>query len=789
MPRDKRWFGLKVAFILYFCTIVSSAFSRAKLDGRVIDAITKLPIVGATISIESEKKGTTTDSNGYYSIFLPFGKYNITISSVGYYKRVRAIDLNDDITVNFELKEEIKDFDEVIVKGRREDANVKEVQMGTIKLNMQAIKKIPVAFGETDILKSLTLQAGVSQVGEGAGGLNIRGGRVDQNLVTLDGAPLFNTSHLLGFFSSVNPDVVNDVTLYKGAVPSNYGGRLSAILAMNTRTGNNEKVRYSVGLGTVSARFLAEGPVIKDKLTFVVGSRIAYPNLLISYFPGNVGKSRAFFYDLNAKATYTINKKNRISLTGYGSYDDFKFPEDTAYAWNTVQSTVNWNYAINNNLSINTSGLISNYTFDVIGLKEDLGFRLRSAIQQKEFKTSLFYSKSERAKSDLGGSFILYNLSPAVQRPTSTSSNVISQALASESAREMSLFVNQEYEFLKIFSIQAGLRYTFFQNLGAKTVYQYTPLAQVSPENIIDSVKYTSGEVTKTYGGFEPRLSLRIAVGKTASVKLSYNRMRQYLNLISNTAAISPVDFWKLSDTYIPPQLSDQYSIGIFKNFNDNTFETSIEAYYKDQKDLVEYKKGARLIQNPLLETALLPAIGKNYGIEFTIKKNKGDLTGIASYTYARSLISVVTPFVIDQVNDGDFYPANFDKPHTLNISVLYNLGHGFNISSNFTYNTGRPITYPDGSYSFNNLPVLNYSKRNLDRIPDFHRLDFSLSLDTRKDKDQKKYSLWVLSLYNVYGRQNPYSVYFTSYNRVTRPFQLSVFGSIIPSLTCNINF
>lgn len=789
MPQNKLRFRFQVAFILYLLITVSSAFSRAKLDGRVIDATTKLPIFGATISIESEKKGTTTDANGYYSIFLPFGKYNVTVSSVGYYKKVRAVDLNDDITVNFELKEEIKDFDEVIVKGRREDANVKEVQMGTIKLNMQAIKKIPVAFGETDILKSLTLQAGVSQVGEGAGGLNVRGGRVDQNLVMLDGAPLFNTSHLLGFFSSVNPDVVNDVTLYKGAVPSNYGGRLSAILLMNTRTGNNEKIRYSAGIGTVSGRFLAEGPIIKDKLTFVLGSRIAYPNLLIGYFPDNVNKSRAFFYDLNAKATYNINKKNRVSLTGYGSYDDFKFPEDTAYSWNTVQSTLNWNYAINNNLSLNTSAILSNYTFDVIGLKTGLGFKLRSAIQQKEFKTSLFYSKSEKSKSDVGASFIMYDISPAVQRPTNAESNVIPQTLPSEAAREMSAFINQEYEFLKVFSIQVGLRYTFFQNVGAKTVYQYTPLAQISPENIIDSIRYSAGEITKSYGGFEPRVSLRIALGKTASIKLSYNRMRQYLNLISNTAAISPVDFWKLSDTYIPPQLSDQYSFGIFKNFQENAYETSVEVYYKDQKDLLEYKKGARLIKNPLLETALLPAIGKNYGIEFTIAKNKGDLTGIASYTYARSLIAVTTPFIIDQVNDGDFYPANFDKPHTLNVSILYNLGQGFNISSNFTYNTGRPITYPDGAYSFNNLPVINYSKRNLDRIPDFHRLDFSLSFDTRKEKDQKRYSLWVLSLYNVYGRQNPYSVYFTSYNRVTRPFQLSVFGSIIPSLTCNVNF
>ncbi len=776
-----------IFIIAIFC--VFESWARAKIEGKIIDGTTKKPIIGASIVISPGNKGTKTDENGKYSISLPFGEYFLTVTAVGYYKKTRLVKLTDDVVLDLELAEEIKDFDEVIVKGRREDANIKDVEMGSIKLNMSNLKKIPVVFGESDIIKALTLQPGVTTVGEGAGGLNVRGGKVDQNLVTLDGVPLFNTSHLLGFFTSINSDVVQDVTLYKGGVPASSGGRLSALLAMNTKIGNDEKVRYSVGVGTISSRLLAEGPIIKNKLNFVLATRLAYPNIAIKKFPAPTNKSSAAFYDLNAKLSYKLNDKNRFTLSGYKSYDDFKFPEDTSYSWQSTQVTLQWNRIISKNISINTSALLSNYDFDVIGLKKENEFKLNSAISHRELKTAIFYSPSEKSKMEIGANVIFYNVSPADQKPNAVGSNIISEKLPTEKAREAAIFAIEEFKFSEAITLSVGLRYSFFRNLGAKTVYKYEANQPRLQENIIDSTVYGNNQVVKSYGGLEPRVSLKIGLGELASIKFSYNRMRQYLNLISNTTAISPIDYWKLSDTYIPPQIADQYSVGIFKNFEDNKYEVAIEGYYKDLTVLVDYKKGARLIKNPLLETSLLGAIGKAYGVETSIKKNKGDFTGIVSYTYSRSLTKIVTPFPIEAVNSGRYFAANYDRPHNFTASVLHNLGYGFNLSGNFVYTTGRPATYPDGSYRFNGLPVINYSRRNLDRIPDYHRMDLSLSFDTRKVKEQKKYSVWVLSFYNVYARRNPYSIYFTSYNRVTSSNRLSVFGSIIPSLTFNKNF
>ncbi len=726
----------KILFLLSFSLILHfSGFSRAKIEGTIIDGTTKKPIVGASISISPGNKGTKTDENGKYSITLPFGEYFLTASAVGYYKKTRLVKLADDVVLDLELAEEIKDFDEVIVKGRREDANIKDVEMGSIKLNMTNLRKIPVVFGESDIIKALTLQPGVTTVGEGAGGLNVRGGKVDQNLVTLDGVPLFNTSHLLGFFTSINSDVVQDVTLYKGGVPASSGGRLSALLAMNTKIGNDEKVKYSVGVGTISSRIVVDGPIIKNKLNFVLASRVAYPNVAIKKFPEPVGSSRAFFYDFNGKLSLKLNDKNRFTLSGYRSYDDFKFPEDTAYSWNMSQLNLQWNRVVSKNISLNTAIFMSNYNFDVIGLKLEDEFKLTSKIAHKEAKTALFYTPIEKLKVEFGANLIRYDVSPSDQRPNSANSNIIFDKLPTEKANELAAFLSGEYQFSESITLSAGLRYSLYQNLGPKTVYQYEINQPRLAENIVDSTVFAANKVIKTYGGLEPRISLKIGLGEFTSLKFSYNKMRQYLNLISNTTAISPIDYWKLSDTYIPPQIADQYSIGIFRNLADNKYELAMEGYYKDLTDLVDYKKGARLSKNPLLETALLGAVGKAYGVETSIKKNKGDFTGIVSYTYSRSLTKIVTPFPIELVNGGRWYPANYDRPHNFTTSVLHNLKYGFSISGNFVYTTGRPATYPDGAYRYNGLPVINYSRRNIDRIPDYHRMDLSLSYDTRKVK------------------------------------------------------
>jgi CarboxypepD_reg-like domain/TonB-dependent Receptor Plug Domain len=785
------FFFLRKIYVLIGLILLVSPFvySRAKIEGTIIDGLTKKPIPNVSIQLFPGNNGTTSDENGQYSLALPFGEYNVLVTVVGYYKKNKYVNLNDDITLNFELTEEIKNFEEVIVKGQRADANVNDVQMGSIQLNMKNLRKIPVVFGETDILKALTLQPGITTVGEGAGGLNVRGGRVDQNLVLLDGAPLFNTSHLLGFFTSTNADVIQDVTLYKAGIPASYGGRLSALINMTTKEGNNEKINFQAGLGTISGRFSAEGPIIKNKLTFAAGGRIAYPNLAIKYFPDNIGKSRAFFYDGNAKFSYRINEKSKISASGYRSYDDFKFAEDTIYSWNTTQATVHYNLIVNKLFSFNATALFSNYQFDINGFGRELEFKLHSTILQKEAKTSLLFTPNSKLKIEIGANLIKYDISPGIQTALGTYSNINAERLANEAAIEMASFATADYEINKTISVQAGLRYSFFQNLGAKTVYLYQTGEQRLPESIVDSLVFKKGQAVQNYGGFEPRLSLKIGLSESSSIKISYNKMRQYLNLISNTTAISPVDFWKLSDSYIPPQISQQLAIGIFKNFDDNNIETSIEGYYKILSNLIEYKKGARLIKNPLLETALLDAKGRSYGLEFSVKKNRGDFTGIASYTYSRTMVAVITPYAIETINSGNFYPAGYDKPHNVAVSTVYSIGRGFTLASNFTYQTGRPISYPDGAYSFNGLPIINYTKRNLDRIPDYHRMDLSISLDSRKVKEQKKYNVFVFSIYNLYGRKNPYSVYFTSNNLVTKANRLSVFGVAIPSFTINKYF
>ncbi len=763
------------------------SFARLILKGKVTEAITQKPISGANIVLSPGNKGTKTDVDGNYSFELPFGEYYVTVTAVGFYKRTRFIKMDDDVILNFELQEEITTINEVIVNSKKADANVKDVQMGSIKLNMNSLKRIPVVFGETDVLRALTLQPGVSTVGEGSGGINVRGGKVDQNLVTIDGAPLFNTSHLLGFFTAISADAINDVTLYKGSVPANYGGRLSGVLDMNIKNGNPDSMRYQVGVGLISSKFVADGPINK-KTTILLSTRIAYPNVGIKYFPKPTNQSKAFFYDLNAKIGYTINKNNKLTVSLYRSYDNFKFPEDTLYSWNMNTGSLNWAHQYSSTLNQYTQLIYSDYSFDVIGQQNSNEFKVNSKIVHKELKTGLIYQKL-KYKAELGANIILYGVSPSTQTPNATNSNVIEDILPQEKAREMAVFIENNLKLSNIISLSVGLRYSLFQFLGPKTINLYDAGQQRILQNVIDSKTFKEGETVANYGGLEPRVSLKVDLGPNSSVKTSYNRMRQYLHLISNTTAISPIDYWKLSDTFIPPQISDQVALGLFKNIAENNYELGLETYYKFLSNLVEYKKGATLSKNRNLETALLTASGLAYGTEFFVKKNRGDFTGILSYTYSRSFVRANTPFVLEQINEGKYYPSSFDKPHILNISGLKNLNYGFSFSFNFVYNSGRPITYPDGVYNFNGLPVVNYQFRNLDRIPDYHRLDLSINYDTKKTKDQKNYSLWNFSIYNAYSRKNAYSIYFTSVNRITRPYQLSVFGTAIPSISYNKYF
>jgi hypothetical protein len=597
----------------------------------------------------------------------------------------------------------------------------------------------------------------------------------------------------LGFFTNVNPDAVQEAALYKGNIPAAYGGRLSSLLLMQTKAGNSQKLNITGGISTISSRVSLDGPIIKDKLTFLASGRIAYPNLILGLFPKIFNGSRAFFYDANARLDFKLNDKNSLALTGYTSYDDFKFPEDTLYGWQTNNATFQWRSLIKDNLAFSFNAIHSHYQFNTKGLPAQYAFVLSSIVRHQELKGKLSYTTGNHL-IEAGGSTIFYMLDPGSLKPSGTQSNINPFTARKENAIESSAFISDEWTIIPTLTLQAGLRYSIYQSRGPGQMFLYESDVPRSEETIVDTLAFSSSKVIKQFGGWEPRVGLRIGLGANTSIKMSYNRTRQYLHLISNTTAISPVDFWKGSDAYVPPQVADQGAIGVFRNFEGNVYATSLEAYYKNIDNLVEYRNGATLLLNPILESDLLPAKGKAYGVELLVQKVQGKLTGHLGYTYSRSLTAVQTPFAINQVNGGAYYPANFDRPHNGTISTQWKSGRGWTIGTNFVYTTGRPATYPDSKYILANRTIIGYSKRNADRIPDYHRLDVSFSYDTRKEyidtpTTDRRYSLWVFSIYNLYARKNPYSIYFINDNSRAQAYRLAVFGMFIPSITWNLYF
>ncbi|MDO1447254.1 TonB-dependent receptor [Rhodocytophaga aerolata] len=777
--------------LLSICT--TQSFAIAVLEGTLIDKTSKKPVPGATIYVAALAKGTIADDKGYFSLSLPEDEYVISFSAVGYKTQVKQLDIVSNTTMVVEMEEDIKQIQEIVVRGKGIDENVKSVQMSRITLDLVNINKIPLVFGEADIIKAILLQPGISTVGEGAGGFNVRGGRVDQNLVLLDEAPIFNTSHLLGFFTNVNPDAVQEAALYKGNIPAAYGGRLSSLLLMQTKTGNADKLNITGGISTISSRLSVDGPLIKDKLTFLASGRVAYPNLILSLFPKIFNGSRAFFYDGNARLDFRLNDKNRLSLTGYTSYDDFKFPQDTLYGWQTHNATFQWKTLLRSNLAFSFHAIHSHYQFNTKGLQPQYAFLLSSIVRHQELKGQLSYTSGNH-RLEAGASAIKYKLDPGSLKPSGDQSNINPFIARKEHALEYSAYISDEWTLSPVITLQAGLRYSAYQSRGPGNVYIYEADVPRREETIIDTVSYNGRKSIKSYGGWEPRVAVKIGLGAATSLKMSYNRTRQYLHLISNTTAISPVDFWKGSDLYVPPQVAEQGAIGIFRNFAGNTYATSVEAYYKTIQNMVEYRNGATLLLNPLLESDLLRAKGKAYGVELLVQKVEGKLTGQVGYTYSRSLTAVQTPFALNQVNGGAYYPSNFDRPHNLTISTQWKTGRGWTMGTNFVYTTGRPATYPDSKYILNNRTIIGYSRRNADRIPDYHRLDVSFSYDTRKvyaetQTTKKHYSVWVFSIYNMYARKNPYSIYFSNDNSRAQAYRLAVFGMFIPSITWNLYF
>ena len=783
-------------FLTFVCCSQASAQSFV-VSGKVSEYILGTPIAFATVKVNKSIKkfvnGTAmndklelrsfiTDENGLYKTVLPKGEYIFDISAVGHIKRSKYINLKKDEVLDFEISEENNQLEDVEIKAQKAADNVKSVESSVIKLNIQNIKKLPIVFGEGDIIRALTLQPGVTTVGEGAGGFNVRGGKVDQNLVLLDDAPIFNTSHLLGLFTSINTEAVQSATLYKAGMPAHYGGRLSSLLNISTKAGTTDKKR-GVGVGPISSNVLFQQPFASGKGSFLIAGRAAYPNLLLSAFPKRFKGSKAAFYDLNSTLQYRFTKNHSLKLTAYKSTDKFKFPEDTSYNWGSDVATAHWSSIITKQLSVNFKGILSHYNYGVNGLRPGLEFALQSKIRHHEVRTDLLYEPKNH-KIEGGGGLVMYRFSPSSITPSNEKSVVVAQKLLDENGKELFAYLSDEWNISKRISLQYGVRYAQFLNTSGGKNLLYKDNEPRTLESVVDTVFLTKGKSNTQYGGFEPRASFKIELNDKQSIKGSFNRSRQFLHLISNTTAISPIDFWKLSDRYIKPQVANQYSLGYYRNFQSNAFEASIEGFYKQMNDLNEYKDGASLILNQHLETELINAKGRAYGVEFSLQKNQGRFTGNVAYTWSRSLVVVNSMFAIQQINKGVFYPSLYDKPHNLNLLAQYFLGQGWSFASTFTYQTGRPITYPDGQYSYNESLIFNYSKRNADRLPDFHRLDVSLSRDSRKAKNQKKYNILNISFYNLYARKNPYSIFFKQYLETGRSYRLAVLGTIVPSLT-----
>jgi CarboxypepD_reg-like domain/TonB-dependent Receptor Plug Domain len=785
------WIGACcVICLLYFPP--SNVLAQSKIDfkGQVIDFDTRAPIAGVTVSLQPTGKNTITDEKGMFAFQLDVDSYSLLFTMIGYRPLLRPIFVLDTTYITVELKKRAPtELPEVTVLTTKKDANVSEAKMSTVNINLAQLRKTPILFGEADLLKALQLQTGISTIGEGAGGFSVRGGNADQNLILLDGAPLFNTSHLLGFFSSVSPEAVQDFTLHKGAIPASFGGRLSSFVALNIRPGNPDTLRYGFSINPVSLHFFAEGPVKKQKLTFSGDARVAFPKYIINQLPGSTSESNAFFYDVTGKMVYHFNDRNQVGISLYRSYDLYKFPGDTSYTWQSDVAALNGRSELSHTLSLYYSGNISYNASNINGLEPNYQFTIKSFIENQEAKISLHYQAAEKVYTEWGGDYIHYIVSPGMLRPTNPQSKIDPLDLRQEYGNELAGYGLVRYELSSLLSLEAGLRYSGFQYLGPNTIYEYAPGVAPSPETVIDSISYPRHKTIASYSGWEPRILMKIGIDERTSIKLSYIKTQQFLQLVTNTTAITPVDFWKLSDPMIPPASADQWAAGIFKNFKDNMFEGSIEGYYKRSVNLLDYANGASLSMNPQIDADLLSAKGKSYGIELNAKKTKGTITGQLAFTWSRSLIADVATYASQTVNGGAYYPSNYDRPINLALTGGYKMGQGWELGTTFVFLSGRPTTYPDGDYLINGTVVSNYSLRNEDRLPDYNRLDVSFAYDSRRYSGQKKYYIFNFSIYNVYARQNAYSIYFQRNGGVLDAYQLSVFGTIIPSCTLTYYF
>lgn len=766
---------------------VNPRSKTATLQGTIKDMDSGEPLVGATVYIEELEIGTACNSYGYYSITLPKGQYKIEYRLLGMRTVQRNIVIHSDGKLDVELENKPESLNEVTVVAKEENI-IRSLQMGMEKISMKTLKQLPMGFGEADIVKSSLLLPGVQSVGEASSGFNVRGGSVDQNLILLNDASILNTSHFFGFFSGFNSELVKDITLYKSGVPAKYGGRVSSVMDITLKEGNRRKTEVSGGISPVSGRLNVQGPIVKDKGSFIVGARSTYSNWILKLLDDEKLKnSSAGFYDIQGNFSYDLNAKNSLYLSGYFSHDDFDYYADDAFEYNSFASTLRWKHIFSPRLFSTFSAVISNYDYTMKSRTDSsLFYDVQYKILQKSFKADLTYSTASNHKIDFGLKSTWYDLYPGNREPSNSNSLITSKEIEKEQALETAVYVGDEFDLNGRISLAAGLRYNFYANFGPKTQLNYLSGLPRSESSISDTSFYAKGKVVQFYSAPEIRLSANIITGLNSSMKIGVSRMYQYIHLMSNTMAMSPTDVWKLSDTYHKPQRGDQVSLGFYHTFNQNILEASVEAYYKKLDNVLDYKGGAQLVMNDHLETDVLNGKGKAYGIELMLEKKTGRYTGWVNYTYSRILHKIDSEFDEERVNNGEYFPANYDMPHNFKFVFNYKYSRRFNLSANFLYNTGRPYTAPVAYYYFNEAYRVYYTDRNEVRMADYIRLDLAANVNGNLLREKLNHSSWTFAIYNVFGRKNPYSIFFRTEGQEVKGYKMSIFGQPIFTVTYN---
>ncbi|MCF6222157.1 MAG: TonB-dependent receptor [Flavobacteriaceae bacterium] len=760
------------------------------LSGYVKNNVTGEPIPNLVLSVPDKNINAVSDIDGFYSIKIPSGINNIEIKSLGIENLKKRIIIYSDGVYNFKLAENLELLDEVIIDADK-DKNVKEAITGITQIQVKDIKNIPLVLGERDVLKVATTLPGISTAGEGTSGFNVRGGNADQNLMLLDNAVIYNPTHFFGIFSALNPYTTGDLNIYKGSIPAEYGGRLSSVFEINTKIGNKEKFSGEGAVGPVTSNLTLEIPVVQEKASLIIGGRATYSDWILKRLDEeSLQNSEASFYDIIAKYNHQINEKNNIETTGYYSKDVFSVSSDSTFSYSNTLFSLKWNHIFNEK---NRGSLIianSNYDFNIeFDSNANRNFDLNYKVQETEAKLIMNYKLNDQHSFNYGLSSKLYNNTPGNITPIGSESIVTPTNIQGEKALESAIFISDNFDVSENFSVSLGFRYSFYAFLGETTQNIYIDGLPKNDATLTDTKSYGNNEVVETYGGPEVRVSARYSFTPSFSVKASYNNNYQFIHSLTTNTTATPMDTWKLSDSNIKPQQAKQFSLGLFKNIDGNVYELSLEGYYKLSDNILDYKVGSDLLLNERIETEVLQGEGKAYGVELLIKKNKGKLNGWIGYTYSRSLIKLDSEFDVERVNNGDFFPSNFDKPHDFSIVANYKLTKRYSFSMNFIYQTGRPVTFPVGNYVFNNSQYVFYSNRNEFRIPDYYRLDLGINIEGNHKIKKLAHSFWNISVYNVLGRNNPFSVFFVTENGEIKAYQSSIFAVPVPTITYNFRF